>query len=126
MTDLNTLDESDLKCFLEFLTEGPDLFSTDYIGYWARGIANIKGGWLLHTDTEAIEEAEEEEGLDLGEVVREFNTTGKLPEEFKFISLDVAKQIAVKHVENEGSLDYDAGTIDVAIQEVLLGEVVYG
>lgn len=125
-----TLDVKVDPDWTEFCCKYSDMFSTDHIGYWARGMVrdrkNEENGWLLFEHGgEEFPDGEPNEA----EAMRAWKAKEPLPP--NYFRLDKA---ATEKAWAEGCKRYgvdwyenaDANTYDVVVQMALLGEVRYG
>jgi len=124
----------------DFLLHHPDVFGTNYIGYWAYGIPlrdpNYRvSGWLvceMHDEVRptaneaiAIEAHFKATGERKFDYKGQHNFTVHLLDETAVI--DICKQLAIGNINSKGDpLDYDGHSLDYAIQVSLLGSQVYG
>lgn len=128
--------------WLAMCTLWSDVFSTDYIGYWARGVKqNNDLGWLVWE----FEEDERFNAANLGgekedrmyhmEAIRAWKAGKPLPPHYHALNREAAVKgylamVSLPRENGQGGLDWyengDATTYDVAIQLALLGELKYG
>lgn len=102
-----------------------DTFSTDCIGGWAEGVHWVKGDehrWML------LEETEADSSL-LPKARQAFDDGQELPHGYHYFNRDTAEKVIAFGLLQHGIgfLDgtTDANDLDVAIQNVVLGEQKY-
>lgn len=115
--------ESEFKSVVDFMTEHTDIFGNSYIGYWAYRVKRYPDeGWLL-CETHNFDSWQERE--DMCTAASALKEEGEpLPDGFHMLDKETAAKVAAKlglRIDN-----WDAEDIDVAIQKVLLGGIVYG
>lgn len=113
--------------FVEFLLDYPDVFGLDYIGYWGRGL-RLRGrrGWLV-VEYESLED--ELGPMDDDLIVVRFERGDKEVCDFcHFMGEQQVVEIIKKGVANIGTdfqESYDGDSLDLAIQQALLGSHTY-
>jgi len=107
-----------------------DLFRTNYIGYWARGVeVDKKLGWLVYEMLgDGLTHVEEEDGFHLA-AVEAWRAREALPS--RYFRLDHAAAVAaynfgVRKWGERWTEGADSTSYDCVIQMALLGEVRYG
>lgn len=116
------------KDMVNHLHSDSDLFHREACGNWAKGIVNGNGykpglGWLIAVEDEALPSRE-------AEAIEAFKRWEVLPPGYLRLGKDEAEQIVALGVAQHG-VDFvdgtcDANDLDCIVQQVLLGEVVYG
>ena len=114
--------------WIDYLVKYPDIFSTNYCGYWARGVEQNDTGWLVWEDDEKTDHGKEP---NREAAIQAWERGAGLP--FGWYRLDEAaaikafeegcKRWGVNWFEGEHN---DAIGYDVVIQLALLGEIRYG
>ncbi len=135
-----TIDPKDAAEMADFLLNWSDVFSTDYIGYWAHGIrmrqpgTKLKDGWLAVECDDMDAPPNREQTM---AAAKHFRETGERRFErgshiFHRLDLETCREVCrqlairnVKHNHTRDLLDYDGSSLDCAIQIALLGEVTY-
>lgn len=110
--------------FYDMILNYVDIFASAYVGYWAYGI-RVSGGWLIYDfgDEEITKDG------DTDAVVEEFTKSGNLPPRWHYLDVYTVDRIVTEGCKRYGfdfQNNYDAVTLDVAVQLALLGEIVYG
>lgn len=143
--------EEAVEQLIDFMINWPDIFASGYIGYWGYPLRLFdaegkKDGWLIVE----LDDMDCEPGPFTIEKIRtHYRTTGErkfsikakykrgggsnevADREFLVTRLDreAAMKVIGAGIKRQGKdfvENYDAETLDVAIQEALLGDVVYG
>lgn len=133
--------------WLSMCTMWPDIMSTDYIGYWARGVKrDDKLGWLIweFEEDKRLEEflemhslGDDTEDTELhAEAMKAWKAGEKLPPLYHALNREAAVKGFLAMLEwpagraVEGGINWyengDANSYDVAVQLAVLGEVKYG
>jgi hypothetical protein len=112
------------QSFYDMLLNYSDVFMSGYSGYWAFGV-KVNGGWL------AFDFGDEEPPSDAkAERVRaKFNEDRTIPPRWYLINLETVDRIVTEGCKRYGfdfQEQYDATSLDVAVQLALLGDIVYG
>ena len=121
--ELNSANQEEYREMVDWLTNR-DMFRNDIIGYWARGFAySERLGWLIRTDEENPTEDE------IKKVLKIWRDGGELPEEYYRLDKAAAEKAVQIGIKNMGlgfiQGDSDGNDIDVALQEAILGRVIY-
>ena len=124
--------EQERRDFIEYATKYNDIFYTDRSGYWARGFKHTAKGWLVYEEHDERNSPDVPEGAEEAIVLFKSNQHDALPKHWFALTKDTASKAFDRlkervGVDIKGNInDYDATDEDVAIQQALLGEVVYG
>jgi hypothetical protein len=133
--------------WLAMCTLWSDIFSTDYIGYWARGVAQDNNlGWLVW-EFEEDDRFKPKPGLQMfgrsfdnedklhKEAIQAWKAGKPLPPHYHALNREAAVKaylamVTLPREKGKGGLDWyensDATSYDVAVQLALLGELKYG
>ena len=121
------------ESLIDMLLHYNDAFLTSYCGYWAygyhRGTVESAGrdAWLVYVDPYDASPPKDEQ--EIGEAMGAFLAEQKLPENWYCWDRAFAEKVIAAGKGKYGedfSSDYDAVTLDVAVQLVLFGEVTFG
>ena len=119
-----------LADWVEFVTKGTDIFSTDHCGYWLRGVAHGTMGWLGWEDDE---EHRFDHEPDRGAALAAWQDSKPLPPGWFRLDEALAQKAWEIGLKKFGEHWYDEGdsttylyAFDVVLQLALLGEVRYG
>lgn len=121
------VDKEAYDSFVDFVARWVDIFSSDYVGYWAYGepVGDADCQYLLYDMADDRKPTGEESAA----AVAAYRAKAELPEHWYAMDLDTAHKITVAGLTKFGEnfLDeYDGDRLDSAVQLALLGEVVYG
>lgn len=117
------------ESWIDFCLLHPDIFSPDYIGYWAYGVRpdNIKNQWIV------IEESEMVSDVHMKTLVTATNRAilenKRLPKPCHLLNKETVIKAFLIGCEKWG-VDWfetaDGNNYDIVIQNALLGETRYG
>jgi len=114
--------------WIAYLTHYPDIFASNYVGYWLRGVENLPDlGWLCWEDDEKGRYHGTEPNRK--EALRAWQAGEPLPKHWFRLDRAAALRAWEKGVEHWGATwyeDADASSYDAVIQLALLGEIKYG
>jgi hypothetical protein len=118
--------------WIEFVTGGPEgfvdvFFRNGYCGYWLEGVEHDpKLGWLAYEHAAEDRHSTDEEK---NEALAAWRKGKPLPKNFHALNVEAATKSWIAGVKRKGVgfySDGDGEDYEVALQEALLGEVVYG
>jgi hypothetical protein len=118
--------------WIEFVTGGPEgfvdvFFRNGYCGYWLEGVEHDpKLGWLAYEHAAEDRHSTDEEK---NEALAAWRKGKPLPKNFHALNVEAATKSWIAGVKRKGVGFYEDGDgedYEVALQEALLGEVVYG
>lgn len=122
-TDTIVEDKAD---WIEFVTGHTDMFSTDYSGYWLRGVEHNERGWLAWEDDEEHPFGQEP---DRDSALFAWRYDDPLPPGWFRLNNALAEKAWDIGVQKHGERWYSEGdstTYDTVLQLALLDEVRYG
>lgn len=117
------------ESWIDFCLLHPDIFSYDYIGYWAYGVRpdNVKDQWIVIEDDEMVSESEKNQLI--ADANRAILLKQPLPKSAYLLNKGAVIKAFLFGCEKWGVdwfEDADGTYYDIVLQNALLGETRYG
>ncbi len=111
----------------EFILDNSDIFARDYCGAWAFGADHKAHSWLVYESEDGEGQEPTKRQIQLARAAR--NAGAVLPKGFYILDAAAVDRVISAGVKAQGIdflENYDATSLDEAIQWTLLGEHRYG